>query len=54
MIMNRNDSNIRQWDDWNHRRFGYDSLDLNAIKNHLRLADQWQNECGGTGIDSPG
>tara|TARA_B100001939_G_scaffold298158_1_gene273013 strand:- start:1632 stop:2519 length:888 start_codon:yes stop_codon:yes gene_type:complete len=51
MIMNRNDSNIRQWDDWNHRRFGYDSLDLNAIKNHLRLADQWQNECGGTGIE---
>jgi glycosyltransferase involved in cell wall biosynthesis len=50
LIMNRNDSNIRQWDDWNHRRFGYEPLDLNAIKNHLRLADQWQRP-GGTGIE---
>ena len=51
LIMERKDI-WRQWDDWNHRRFGYDLIDLQKIKELFLIEEQLKEmyNCG-LGID---
>jgi glycosyltransferase involved in cell wall biosynthesis len=46
-IMERKD-NWRQWDDWNHRRFGYQPIDLKRIKELFEIDNVYQKKynCG--------
>lgn len=46
-IMERKDT-WRQWDDWNHRRFGYQPIDLKRIKELFAIDRQYHEEynCG--------
>lgn len=47
LIMERKDS-WRAWDDWNHRRFGYQSIDLKRIKELFAIDAKFHREynCG--------
>jgi len=46
-IMERKDS-WRAWDDWNHRRFGYEPIDLKRIKELFAIDSKFHKEynCG--------
>lgn len=46
IIMERKNQGWRAWDDWNHRRFGYDSLGLEQIQNLFRLDASFHNQTG--------
>ena len=42
----------RSWDDWNHRRFGFDLIDLDKIKYFFNLDDFFRMEHGsGIGVN---
>lgn len=48
LIMERRDNILRQWDDWNHRRFGYELIDMKKIKELILIEEHLiqKNQCG--------
>jgi len=46
IIMERKNQGWRAWDDWNHRKFGYDPIDLKQIKNLFKLDRELHNKNG--------
>jgi len=50
-IMERKEG-YRAWDDWNHRRFGYEPFDLKGVQNFFQLEEQLSNQVGcGLGVN---
>ena len=50
-IMQRKDS-WRSWDDWNHRRFGYQPFDLKGIQQFFKIEEEYSRQYGcGLGVN---
>lgn len=42
----------RAWDDWNHRRFGYESFDLKGVQDFFKLEEELSEKVGvGLGVN---
>lgn len=50
-IMQRKDS-WRAWDDWNHRRFGYQPFDLKGVQQFFKIEEEYSKQYGcGLGVN---